>query len=77
MKKTAKLITTSQGQAVQLPKAFRFEGSEVLIYREGKTVILSPKPKSWNDFFNSAERPSADFMAECVDPEPEKRELFV
>ncbi len=76
MSKTAKLFTTVRSQAVRLPKAFRFEGSEVFIHREGERVILSPKPESWDDFFNATERPSADFMADRVDLEPEKRELF-
>ncbi len=76
MSKTAKLFTTGRSQAVRLPKEFRFEGSEVFIHREGERVILSPKPKSWDDFFNSAERPSADFMADRVDLKPEKRKLF-
>ncbi len=76
MSKTAKLFTTGRSQAVRLPKAFRFEGSEVFIHREGERVILSAKPESWDDFFTSTERPSADFMAERIDLEPEKRELF-
>ena len=76
MSKTAKLFTTGRSQAVRLPKAFRFEGSEVFIRQEGDHVILSPKPESWEDFFASKDRPTADFVAERVDVEPEKRELF-
>ena len=76
MSKTAKLFTTGRSQAVRLPKEFRFEGSEVFIRQEGDQVILSPKPESWEEFFASADRPTADFMAERVDLEPEKRELF-
>lgn len=76
MSKTAKLFTTGRSQAVRLPKEFRFAGSEVFIRQEGDQVILSPKPESWEDFFASADRPTADFMEERVDLEPEKRELF-
>ena len=76
MSKTAKLFTTGRSQAVRLPKEFRFAGSEVFIRQEGDQVILSPKPESWDDFFASPDRPTADFMSERVDPEPEKRELF-
>ena len=43
---TAKLFTTGGSQAVRLPKDFRFEGSEVLIRREGRKVILEPAAKS-------------------------------
>ena len=39
---TAKLFTHGGSQAVRLPKAFRFEGSEVSIRREGDAVILEP-----------------------------------
>lgn len=39
---TAKLFMHSRSQAVRLPKAFRFEGKEVRISKEGKRVILEP-----------------------------------
>jgi antitoxin VapB len=39
----ARLFTNGRSQAVRLPKAFRFPGSEVLIRRgEGDTVVLEP-----------------------------------
>ncbi len=41
---TAKLFTSGGSQAVRLPKAYRFEGSEVLIWRDGDKVILEPMP---------------------------------
>ena len=44
----AKLFTHGGSQAVRLPKAFRFEGAEVTVRREGDAVILEPvaaKPK--------------------------------
>ena len=33
---TAKLFVTGRSQAVRLPKAYRFEGTEVFIRKEGK-----------------------------------------
>jgi antitoxin VapB len=42
-KQYAKIFTTGRSQAVRLPKAFRFEGSEVLVERQGDAVILRPK----------------------------------
>jgi virulence-associated protein VagC len=43
----ARLFTNGRSQAVRLPKAFRFAGSEVLIrHGEGDTVVLEPVPKS-------------------------------
>jgi antitoxin VapB len=38
----AKLFTHGGSQAVRLPKAFRFEGAEVTVRREGDAVILEP-----------------------------------
>src|SRR5271154_3430972 len=44
---TAKLFWTGRSQAVRLPKEFRFEGKEVRIRRQGKSVILDPVPTDW------------------------------
>ncbi|MFC5344979.1 antitoxin [Brevundimonas staleyi] len=42
---TARLFAHGGSQAVRLPKAFRFEGQEVSIRREGDAVILEPVRK--------------------------------
>ena len=39
---TAKVFTHGGSQAVRLPKAFRFDETEVTIRREGRRVILEP-----------------------------------
>lgn len=41
-RKTAKLFMHGRSQAVRLPKEFRFEGTEVLVSREGDRVVLEP-----------------------------------
>jgi antitoxin VapB len=38
----AKLFRSGGSQAVRLPKAYRFDGEEVSIHREGDRVILEP-----------------------------------
>lgn len=44
----AKLFANGRSQAVRLPKAFRLEGTEVLIHREGSRLILEPvDAKGW------------------------------
>jgi antitoxin VapB len=48
----------------------------VFISRAGEKVILSPKPTSWDAFFEATERPTADFMAERVDELAQGRELL-
>ena len=60
---TAKLFMNGRSQAVRLPAEYRFEGSEVYITKEGDKVILSAKPTSWDDFFDSPLQATPDFMA--------------
>jgi antitoxin VapB len=43
---TAKLFRHGGSQAVRLPRAFRFEGTEVEIERRGREVVLRPKRKA-------------------------------
>ena len=50
----AKLFTHGGSQAVRLPKAFRFEGTEVSVRKEGDAVILEPmkvQQESWEAFW--------------------------
>jgi virulence-associated protein VagC len=41
--KTAKLFMNGGSQAVRLPKEFAFEGTEVLVSREGDRVLIQAK----------------------------------
>ncbi len=53
--KTAAVVQTKQGQAVELPDEFRFGGPMVSIRREGEAVILEPiKAESWPEGFFAA-----------------------
>ena len=72
--RTAKLFFNGRSQAVRLPKEFRLEGDEVYVRIQGKSVILTPKFKSWQDFFEKTALPSDDFMEERVDLPPQQRE---
>jgi len=49
-------------QAVLLAEEFQFDAAEVYIRKDGSDVILTPRPKSWESFFASQERPTDDFM---------------
>ena len=54
MSARAKLFTHGGSQAVRLPKAFRFEGVEVWVRKEGDAVILEPlkaQQESWEEFW--------------------------
>lgn len=54
---TAKLFSNGRSQAVRLPAAYRFSGTEVFIRQNLKTgeVILSQKPLTWEGFFQALE----------------------
>ena len=74
MKRVAKLFKNGRSQAVWLPKEFRFDSEEVFIWKEGNQVVLSPKPKSWREFFEEVPLASDDFMSERSDTIPQERE---
>lgn len=81
MSQTAKLFTNGRSQAVRLPAAYRFEGTEVFIRRDPETgdVILSRKPTDWGDFFEILEDAGVptDFLDERErSQEPHERDPF-
>lgn len=43
----AKIFQSGHSQAVRLPKAFRFNGEEVVIKRFGNGVLLLPLNQPW------------------------------
>jgi antitoxin VapB len=48
MQSIAKLFQNGRSQAVRIPKAFRFKGTEVKIRKEGDMVILEPlEARQW------------------------------
>jgi len=44
---TARIFQSGRSQAVRLPKAYRFEGSEVVVKHFGNGVLLIPLNDSW------------------------------
>ena len=60
----AKIFESEECQAVLLPKGFRFEDSEVLVKRQGETLILVPKEVAWQTFLHAISGFSDDFMAD-------------
>lgn len=71
---TAKLFMNGRSQAVRLPKAFRFEGSEVFVKKVGSAVLLIPYSESWQTLFESLAQFSDDFMETRDQPETQIRE---
>lgn len=58
METTAKLFNVGRSQAVRLPEAIRFKGTEVRIRKKGNKVVLEPLetldwPAGFGDIFTS------------------------
>jgi antitoxin VapB len=70
------VFTTNRSQAVRLPKAVAFpEGvHEVDILKIGRSRVIVPKGRRWDDLFQSGPRASDDFMTEREQPPAEERE---
>ena len=62
--RTAKVFLTNRSQAVRLPKEFQFSTAEVFIRRDGEEVILSPRPRDWSLYLETAPVASKEFMAD-------------
>lgn len=60
-------------QAVRIPKEFRIDATEVWIEKVEDGILLKPKPKSWDDFFNDAQSLSDDFEMKRGQQSPQKR----
>jgi len=72
MSAKAKLFTHGGSQAVRLPKAFRFEGKEVFVRREGDAVILEPvkATQTWDEFWAEIDALNADEPFPYPEPQP-------
>lgn len=70
---TAKLFQHASGQAVRLPKRFKFHGDRVYIKKIGNAVILLPFQDSWKTLVDSLPRFTEDFMQEREQPFPQTR----
>jgi len=70
----AKIFWSGRSQAVRLPKAFRFEGGEVAIRREGDAVILEPINDNGDEWawLDQLQPFDDDFIAAVEEPVPEQ-----
>ena len=71
---TAKIFQHGGSQAVRLPRAFRFEGAEVLIEKHGDAVVLKPVPVPQFRTFTAIARYLEERFPDAQDfPEPPPR----
>jgi antitoxin VapB len=74
MPRTAKVFMTNRSQAVRLPKEYQFSTAEVFIRKEGDDVILSPRPRDWHVYLETAPVASEAFMDDIEDLPIQERE---
>jgi antitoxin VapB len=74
MRRTAKIFLNNRNQAVRLPKEFQFNTQEVFIRKEGRDVILSPKPEDWSPYLADGPVASDAFMEGIEDLPMQERE---
>jgi antitoxin VapB len=74
--RTARLFRNGANQAVRLPRGLEIDADEVLIHREGNRIVLTPKPRSWDDYFAGGRRLADDFPDTIDDAPPQSREGF-
>lgn len=70
---TAKLFTSGRSQAVRLPKAYRFEGNEVIVKRCGNGVLLLPASDPWRLLEEALSEFEPGFQIERSQPEAQVR----
>ena len=71
---TGRLFMNGGSQAVRLPRAFRFKGTQVFVKRIGNGVVLLPYNAPWQTLFDSLDLFSDDFMQTRDQPEQQVRE---
>ena len=80
MTDSARVFMNGRSQAVRLPAAYRFKGSEVLIEKRGGAVILREKTESLGDamraFFTAHEPAPKDYLTDRKDSPAQDRKLF-
>ena len=74
---TTRVFKSGHSQAVRLPKEFRFNSSEVEIFRRGNEVVLRERPSTTESVLAILNAFSGDFMREGRDETtPQERETL-
>jgi antitoxin VapB len=70
----AKVFKTGRSQAVRIPKEYRFACDEVFIEKEAGRIILTPRPRTWREYFERAPRFGDDYPNDIEELPPQERE---
>jgi antitoxin VapB len=70
------VFTSNRSQAVRLPKAVAFPADvrQVEIIKVGRSRLISPVGKRWDDLFLNGPRATDDFIGDRCQPDAEERE---
>lgn len=72
----ARIFKSGNGQAVQLPKGFRFRANEVEIFRRGDEIVLRKPSRGLVRALDALAGMPEDFMADGrVDEPPQERDF--
>lgn len=74
--RTIRLFRNGSNQAVRLPREFELDAEEVIIQREGNRLILTPVPRSWEDYFVRRSTLDSDFPDAIEDAPAQSRDAF-
>lgn len=72
------IFTSNRSQAVRLPKAVAFPDDvhQVDILKIGRSRVIVPKGRRWDDVFANGPRASDDFMTDREQPPAEDRDVL-
>ena len=70
---TARLFQSGRSQAVRLPKAYRFSGTEVIVKHFGNGVLLLPIDDPWQTLEAGLAAFEPGFQLTCEQPEQQQR----
>lgn len=72
------VFISNRSQAVRLPKAVAFPDDvhQVDVLKVGRSRVIVPQGKRWDDLFLNGARASHDFLSEREQPTAEERESF-
>ena len=71
---TARLFQSGRSQAVRLPKAYRFSGTEVIVKHFGNGVLLLPIEDPWQTLEAGLAAFEPGFQLNRVQPEQQQRQ---
>lgn len=74
---SAKLFISGRSQAVRLPKALRFEGSEVIAKRFGNGVLLLPINNPWQLMREALDEFEPGFELQREQPQQQERQALL